>query len=152
MARISRMRGVISVIRERDRSKPIQPLYSTLRSVNSPHLFFVQPGRHEFHNSFEAPFDGSIHFIGTHIHPHGVTLELYDVTRDRLVWRRQQLDRVAAKLSQLSPLLILDRGYAIVSGPSGIVKDNAQAPSGSPIHVRLAKGTLDAVVERSEPS
>src|SRR4051794_25962334 len=76
-----RIRGVISVIREKDRSRTIRPLYSTLRSVHTPHLFFVQSGRHEFQNSFESPFDGSIHFIGTHVHPYGVTLELYDLTR-----------------------------------------------------------------------
>ena len=78
-----RMRSVISVIRDKDRSKAMRPLYSTLRSVNTPHLFFVKPGRHEFEKSFEAPFDGRIHFIGTHIHPHGVYLELYDITHTR---------------------------------------------------------------------
>src|SRR5690348_6175649 len=46
-----RMRGTISVIREKDRSKPMRPVYSTLRSVNTPHLFFVDPGRHEFQKS-----------------------------------------------------------------------------------------------------
>ena len=46
---------------------------------------------------------------------------------------------------QLSPLRILERGYAIVSNQCGIVKDAAAAPAGSRIHVRLAKGELDAV-------
>jgi hypothetical protein len=82
-----RMKGVISVIREKDRSKAIRPLYSTLRSTNTPHLFFVKPGRHEFQKSFEAPFDGRIQFMGTHIHPYGVSIELYDITHARLVWR-----------------------------------------------------------------
>ena len=88
-----RMKAVISVIREKDRSKPIQPLYSTLWSVNTPHLFFVKPGRHEFQKLFEAPYDGRIHFMGTHIHPYGVSVELYDVTHDRVVWRsKRRLD------------------------------------------------------------
>jgi exodeoxyribonuclease VII large subunit len=67
--------------------------------------------------------------------------------RMSLTRRRGQLDRLDAKLSQLSPLRILERGYAIVSNQSGIVKDSAAAPAGSQIHVRLAKGELDAAVK-----
>jgi exodeoxyribonuclease VII large subunit len=66
--------------------------------------------------------------------------------RARLARRRSTLDQLAAKLSQLSPLRILERGYAIVSNQSGIVKDSEAAPAGSGIHVRLAKGELDAKV------
>jgi exodeoxyribonuclease VII large subunit len=66
----------------------------------------------------------------------------------RLARQRGALDRLAAKLSQLSPLLILERGYAIVSGSGGIVKQPADAPPGSHIHVRVAKGEFDATVKR----
>jgi exodeoxyribonuclease VII large subunit len=66
--------------------------------------------------------------------------------RLRLARSRGALDRLAAKLSTLSPLRILERGYAIVSGESGILKDASAAPQDSRIHVRLAKGELDAVV------
>ncbi|HEY1341969.1 MAG TPA: exodeoxyribonuclease VII large subunit [Bryobacteraceae bacterium] len=71
--------------------------------------------------------------------------------RLRLAQRRGALERAAAKLSQLSPLRILERGYAIVSNERGILKDSAAAPAGSGIHVRLAKGELDARVEDREP-
>jgi exodeoxyribonuclease VII large subunit len=63
----------------------------------------------------------------------------------RLARRRGVLDQLAARLSGLSPLSILERGYAIVSNQGGIVRDEAEAPAGSRIHVRLAKGELDAV-------
>ena len=66
--------------------------------------------------------------------------------RVRLARRRSTLDQLSAKLSQLSPLRILERGYAIVSNRSGIVKDAEAAPAGSEIHVRLAQGGLDAEV------
>jgi exodeoxyribonuclease VII large subunit len=66
--------------------------------------------------------------------------------RLRLARRRSRLEQLAAKLSQLSPLRILERGYAIVSNASGILKDAAAAPPGSPIHVQLAHGELDASV------
>jgi exodeoxyribonuclease VII large subunit len=65
----------------------------------------------------------------------------------RLARRRARLDELAAHLSQLSPLRILSRGYAIVSNESGVLKDPAQAPSGTAIHVRLADGELDAKVD-----
>jgi exodeoxyribonuclease VII large subunit len=67
--------------------------------------------------------------------------------RWRLAHRRSRLDQLAAKLSQLNPRRILERGYAIVSHHSGILKDAAAAPPGSRIHVRLAQGELDARVE-----
>jgi exodeoxyribonuclease VII large subunit len=61
--------------------------------------------------------------------------------------RRARLEFLEAKLSQLSPLAILNRGYAIVTGESGgILTDAAAAPAGSAIEVRLAKGRLKAEV------
>jgi exodeoxyribonuclease VII large subunit len=66
--------------------------------------------------------------------------------RSGLVERRGRLERLTAKLEQLSPLKILERGYAIVSNQDGIVKDAAMAPEGSDIRVRLARGELGARV------
>jgi exodeoxyribonuclease VII large subunit len=66
--------------------------------------------------------------------------------RGHLARRRGAWQQLAAKLSQLSPLSILDRGYAIVSRRGRILKDAAAAPPGTGIHVRLAKGELDARV------
>ncbi len=71
--------------------------------------------------------------------------------RLRLARRRGALEQLTAKLSQLSPLRVLERGYAIVSTASGIVKDPAAALPGTPIHVRLANGELDARVEGGSP-
>jgi exodeoxyribonuclease VII large subunit len=63
---------------------------------------------------------------------------------------RGRLDQLTAKLSQLSPLRVLERGYAIVSNQTGIVTEAAGAPANSRIHVRLHRGELDAVVETRE--
>ena len=70
----------------------------------------------------------------------------------RLARRRRDWEQAAGKLEQLSPLRILDRGYAIVSNRAGIVKDAAAAPPGMSIHVRLATGELDAVVTPTTPA
>src|SRR5579862_6472218 len=70
--------------------------------------------------------------------------------RWQLARRRAAVEQLSAKLSQLSPLLVLERGYAIVTNPSGgIIKDSAASPPGSSIQVRLAKGRLDAKVSKS---
>jgi len=53
---------------------------------------------------------------------------------------------LAAHLAQLSPLKILDRGYAIVERDGKIVKTPADAPVGSAVRVRLAAGELAAKV------
>jgi exodeoxyribonuclease VII large subunit len=70
--------------------------------------------------------------------------------RADLAGRRGRWERVVAKLSQLSPLRVLERGYAIVSNEAGIVTDAAAVPAESRIHVRLHKGALDAVVSPIE--
>jgi exodeoxyribonuclease VII large subunit len=66
--------------------------------------------------------------------------------------RRGRLESLEAKLSQMSPLTILNRGYAIVTGETGhILLDAAAAEPGSAIAVRLARGRLRAAVTASEP-
>ena len=74
-----------------------------------------------------------------------------EVMRARLAPCRGRLDRLAAQLSQLSPLRVLERGYAIVSNQAGVVTDAVTAPPASRIHVRLHRGALDAVVATSTP-
>jgi exodeoxyribonuclease VII large subunit len=64
-----------------------------------------------------------------------------------LTARIRRMEQLSAKLSQLSPLLVLQRGYAIVSHAGGVLTDAADATAGSRIHVQLAKGELDATVD-----
>ena len=60
---------------------------------------------------------------------------------------RVRLDPAGAHLSQLSPLKILDRGYALVQNEAGgLVKSPADAPLGTQVRVRLAEGKLNARV------
>jgi len=81
------MKVTITVIRAKDLRRPLKPLYASLRSVQIPHLFFVPPGRDERQVTFELPFNGRIHFLGTHLHPHGASIELYNVSRRERVWK-----------------------------------------------------------------
>ena len=66
--------------------------------------------------------------------------------RLRLSRARGVLAPLAAHLAQLSPLKILDRGYAIVERDGKIVKTPADAPQDSQIQVRVAQGRFKATV------
>ena len=72
---------------------------------------------------------------------------LAQCVQTKLARRRTQFEHLSAKLSQLSPLLVLERGYAIVSNAGGVLTSAADAPARSRIHVRLSRGEVDAVVE-----
>jgi len=64
--------------------------------------------------------------------------------------RRHDLDRLAAQLDALSPLRILERGYAVPVGSGGqVLKRRADFPPGAPFRLRVADGDVDARVEPS---
>ena len=76
------------------------------------------------------------------------TRELEAASRRLLLTCRAHWDRASARLEQLSPLRVLDRGYALVFDASGkLVKDVAQVQAGDRISARLARGLLTARVE-----
>lgn len=69
-----------------------------------------------------------------------------------LTRRRARLDHLAAQLQALSPTNILERGYALVFDAGGnLVKDAAQAKTGSEITAQVAKGKITAIVKGNEP-
>ena len=108
------MRVELTVIRAKDLKKPLKPLYASLRSVQTPHLFFVKPGRDERRAAFELPFNGRIHFLGTHIHPHGVSIELYNVSRKERVWIGKRTGEAGGAMQTYSSA----EGYPIRAGES----------------------------------
>jgi exodeoxyribonuclease VII large subunit len=62
--------------------------------------------------------------------------------------RRARLGQLGAQLAALSPLAVLDRGYAMVARAGSLVRSAAQVAAGDRLQVRLAQGTLDVVVEQ----
>lgn len=74
--------------------------------------------------------------------------KLEERMRRLLAVSQRKLETKDAKLQQLSPLRVLERGYAIVQRPAGaVVKSVEEAPPGSELTVRLAKGRLRVQVE-----
>lgn len=64
---------------------------------------------------------------------------------DGLVRRRHLADRLAAQLDALSPLRVLDRGYAVPRGPDGrVLRRLGDFPHGRPFSLRVADGDVPA--------
>jgi exodeoxyribonuclease VII large subunit len=62
--------------------------------------------------------------------------------------RRHHVARLAAQLDALSPLRVLERGYAVASAPDGrVLKRRAEFRPGEPFTLRVADGRVDARVE-----
>lgn len=62
-----------------------------------------------------------------------------------------RLNRAFTQMEALNPLRVLDRGYALIYGPSGnLLRAAAEAPVGTAIQVHLARGRLTAKVTSTE--
>jgi exodeoxyribonuclease VII large subunit len=69
-------------------------------------------------------------------------------TRNQVLGNKVRVERLNTALEALSPLAILERGYALVFDGSGkLLKDARRVKAGEEISARLAKGTIDAVVK-----
>jgi exodeoxyribonuclease VII large subunit len=68
-----------------------------------------------------------------------------------LMQRRERLERAALRLQLLDPTLVLERGYAWLTGPDGRAITRAQQlASGDAVQARLADGTADMTVVRTD--
>jgi exodeoxyribonuclease VII large subunit len=63
---------------------------------------------------------------------------------------RQRLRGLAQALNTISPLAVLQRGYAIVTGPDGaLIRTTAQARPGDRLSIRVADGSFPAQATES---
>jgi exodeoxyribonuclease VII large subunit len=68
--------------------------------------------------------------------------------RNLLLQNRVRAERMGRVLETLSPLAILERGYALVfDGAGQLVKDAAQVKPGDEIRARVARGEIGAIVK-----
>ena len=67
-----------------------------------------------------------------------------------LAARRSRVERLAAQVNALSPVKILERGYALVFDESGaLVKDVSRLAAGSEISAQVARGRFTAEVKKT---
>jgi exodeoxyribonuclease VII large subunit len=70
--------------------------------------------------------------------------------RTLLLHSGARLNQLSGRLEALSPIAILERGYALVFDPAGnLVKNSSQVKPGEEITARLAKGTIAAKVTKA---
>ena len=75
-----------------------------------------------------------------------------DAAMQRLLeGRRSELARLGAQMAALSPLAVLDRGYATVHKGDAIVREASTVGAGEQLRVRLARGELRVTVDEVEP-
>jgi hypothetical protein len=124
------MKVELTLVRAKDLKKPLRQIYSTLRSVQVPHLFFVEPGRDERQVTFEMPIDGTIHVLGTHVHPHALSIELYNLSRKETVWKgTRSSDATGNNMSVYSSA----EGYPVRAGETYKVVSVYENPTTAPI-------------------
>ncbi len=79
------------------------------------------------------------------------TWSLAAAMKNALLLRRVHLDQIERQLNALSPVAILERGYALVFDASGkLIKDPAQLSVGDAISAKLARGEIRATVEQTK--
>jgi exodeoxyribonuclease VII large subunit len=62
-----------------------------------------------------------------------------------------ELGRLGAQLAALSPLAVLDRGYAVLRHAGAVVRDASALAPGDVVDAKVARGSLALRVERVEP-
>jgi exodeoxyribonuclease VII large subunit len=78
-----------------------------------------------------------------------VTRTLVAAMRNLLLQNRVRSDRLGTALEGLSPMAILERGYALVFDASGkLLKDASRVHAGEEISARLARGEIHATVKK----
>jgi exodeoxyribonuclease VII large subunit len=94
----------------------------------------------------------AVRIASTHRRLQNATQRLQIAANQTISFRQTRLNRAATHLEALSPLAVLNRGYALIYNSDGIIlrSPNETAP-GQTIHARLAHGTLEAsVISKSQ--
>jgi exodeoxyribonuclease VII large subunit len=96
-------------------------------------------------------YDLRLILSGMHKEIESKTTSLLAVTRNVLLQHRVRLERLDTALQALSPLAILDRGYALVFDKAGnLLKDSLKVNVGDEISARLANGRIQAQITKKK--
>lgn len=79
-----------------------------------------------------------------------LTERLLRAANDNLSRRQNQLAMAASGLDKLSPLKVLQRGYAAVRGETGVIRSVQQVSPGDKVQLILADGVLKVKIEDRE--
>ena len=78
---------------------------------------------------------------------HKVSMQLKTLINEKHIYQKNNLDKLSKSINLLSPLSILDRGYAIIMDKKGsAIKSSKQVNIGEDLKARLSKGDIDIKV------
>jgi exodeoxyribonuclease VII large subunit len=110
----------------------------------------VHRRRFETHAAAVRHYDLRLMLAGTRRELDARTEAMAAAMRNRLLQLRSRWERSSSQLVALSPLAILERGYALVFDSSGrLLKDATKVQAGEDISARLARGSIAATVKKS---
>jgi len=89
-----------------------------------------------------SQLDVRLKFVAAHRRIESSEAKIIQSIRLGVIGARGKLSSLDGHLAQLSPLKILDRGYAIVEKDGKLVKAPEDAPTDSEVKIRIAKGHL----------
>jgi exodeoxyribonuclease VII large subunit len=96
-------------------------------------------------------YDLRLVLSGTRKELESLTATLAAVMRNVLLQHRVRSERLQTALESLSPLAILDRGYALIFDSEGkLLKDASRVEVGDTVSARLARGQIEASVTKKE--
>lgn len=106
-------------------------------------LASVRVRHHDLRRQFQS-MQKELQGLASHL-PHAI--------RTRLFAHRARVEQAAARLNALSPLKILDRGYAVVfDAARKPISDSRMVAVGDDVNIRLARGSLGAEVKVTRES
>jgi exodeoxyribonuclease VII large subunit len=85
-----------------------------------------------------------------HVRRDELESRLHAATLRRLAGESKAVRAAQERLAALSPLGVLHRGYAIVTGRAGVVRRPSDVAAGDPVTLRVAEGSIAAVVRPPE--
>jgi exodeoxyribonuclease VII large subunit len=128
------------------RQQRVDELEYRLRDQVYRHLS-ARKNRLEERTSRLRSLDLRLRFAHTRRRLEAAQVAIVQLARLKLTRGYGRLNPLIAHLTQLSPLKILERGYAIVTNEAGaIVKEPPEAPVDSRVDIRLARGAITAKV------
>jgi exodeoxyribonuclease VII large subunit len=129
------------------RAQQVDDLEFRLRSLSQRLVATRLKQIDQLHSRLQA-LDLRVKFARSHARLKSAESDLLQGTRASLWRSRQRLEALNAHLTQLSPLAVLARGYAIVQREDGTVLRKAEETSaGEQVFIRLSEGGLTATVD-----
>jgi exodeoxyribonuclease VII large subunit len=129
------------------RAQQVDDLEFRLRSLSQRLVAARLKQIDQLHSRLQA-LDLRVKFARSHARLKSAESDLLQGTRASLWRSRQRFEALNAHVTQLSPLAVLARGYAIVQREDGTVLRKAEETSaGEQVFIRLSEGGLTATVD-----